>query len=147
MFAAMTAIMTWAHSNFKPDEVYLRVLNDNNKGIQFYKRSSFIEEKRIPLKKIVDGDVTKYVESEDRDVDSYFLRMTYAPPVLTNPQDIILTAGPLVSAFEHVYVADAARHGWNRQWNEYISKFESSFLSILGRNTLYQPPRVQGLYI
>src|SRR5205823_3600220 len=45
---------------------------------------------------------------------------------------MILTAGPSISAREASYALDAARHGWNDQWNKYLRRFEQSFAEYIG---------------
>jgi perosamine synthetase len=44
----------------------------------------------------------------------------------------ILTAGPSISPREVAYATDAARHGWNRRWSGYISRFEQEFAEYVG---------------
>lgn len=44
----------------------------------------------------------------------------------------ILTAGPFVDNKELEYVADAAKNGWNENWNKYLIKFEKEFAKYVG---------------
>jgi perosamine synthetase len=46
--------------------------------------------------------------------------------------ETILTAGPSISPREVAYATDAARHGWNRRWSGYISRFEQEFAEYVG---------------
>ncbi len=46
---------------------------------------------------------------------------------LNNPRKMILTAGPSITALEKKYVNDAVSNGWNRNWNNYLSKLEREF--------------------
>lgn len=39
----------------------------------------------------------------------------------------ILTAGPLVSNYEKLYVQDAVENGWNENWSKYLDLFENEF--------------------
>ena len=48
---------------------------------------------------------------------------------LNNPRKMILTAGPSITALEKKYVNDAVSNGWNRNWNNYLSKLEREFKS------------------
>jgi dTDP-4-amino-4,6-dideoxygalactose transaminase len=47
-------------------------------------------------------------------------------------EQMILTAGPSVSAREAVYALDAAKYGWNDQWSKYLKAFERSFADYIG---------------
>ena len=58
-----------------------------------------------------------------------FVRRTAMPEQWPS---LILTAGPLISARERVYTADAARDGWNGQWSKYLSRFEREFADYIG---------------
>ena len=40
---------------------------------------------------------------------------------------MILTAGPSITKKEISYVNDAVKNGWNKNWNNYLKKLESSF--------------------
>lgn len=44
----------------------------------------------------------------------------------------ILTAGPYVDDKEVEYVKDAAKNGWNENWNKYLVKFEEEFSKYIG---------------
>jgi len=46
--------------------------------------------------------------------------------------DLILTAGPSISAREAVYAFDAAKTGWNRKWSGYLNDFEAEFAKYVG---------------
>ncbi len=131
MSEAMSTLLNWAGDNFKPSRIYLRVFSDNDKAIRFYRALNFTDDREIPLRQVEEGDMTRFVETEEKP-DASFLRMVYHAPALTDPESVILTAGPLVSAYENVYVADAARHGWNTQWSKYLSRFQSEFAEYVG---------------
>ena len=45
---------------------------------------------------------------------------------------LILTAGPSISAKETYYAYDAAKTGWNSKWSGYLTRFEDSFKEFLG---------------
>lgn len=47
--------------------------------------------------------------------------------IVNKPKDIILTAGPLVSNYEKIYVQDAVENGWNNDWGKYLHEFETEF--------------------
>lgn len=82
MSKALRALINWAEEIFKPNVIFLRVLNDNNHAIEFYRNLSFKENKMIPLKKWVDCDCISYRPLDEDDTstpDKYFLRMNYSP--------------------------------------------------------------------
>ena len=58
--------------------------------------------------------------------------MRYAPQRTDIGAELILTAGPSISAREASYTLDAARRGWNNEWNKYIRRFESTFADYVG---------------
>ena len=60
------------------------------------------------------------------------LRMIYSPVRKVDGSEMILTAGPSISAREASYALDAARNGWNRQMDDYIKRFEASFAEYVG---------------
>ncbi len=47
------------------------------------------------------------------------------------PKKRILTAGPLVTNFEKLYVQDAVENGWNENSSKYIEEFENTFKNIV----------------
>ena len=52
--------------------------------------------------------------------------------------ELILTAGPSVSALESSYVFDAARYGWNSQWNKYLTQFEDDLRGAATQHTRWR---------
>ncbi len=52
----------------------------------------------------------------------------------TKPKNKILTAGPLVSNFEKLYVQDAVENGWNNEWGKYLDEFETEFKKFTETN-------------
>lgn len=59
-------------------------------------------------------------------------KMTHQRQNVKIGEDTILTAGPSISARETYYASQAAKYGWNRRWNEYLSSFEKSFAQYIG---------------
>lgn len=134
MHMAMEKLLDWAEEFIAPQQIYLRVLSDNHHAIRFYKKLGFTEEELIPLYKHQEGEAVFYrpEKNDKKTPDKHFLRMRYSPLALSHSKELILTAGPSISAREISYAADAARHGWNNQWNGYIKRFETSFSDYLG---------------
>ena len=111
---------------------YLRVMDDNQHAVNFYIANGFVEEYRIPLLKEVGDNSINYREARPGEVKSKdFIRMSYlmAKPV---GQEMILTAGPSISAREVVYSYDAAQNGWGREWSKYLNQFECAFSKYVG---------------
>jgi len=50
---------------------------------------------------------------------------------LIKKNEKILTAGPLVTNYEKIFVQDAAENGWNENSSKYIKNFESEFRSMI----------------
>lgn len=135
MSAGMRTLIRWTHENLGPNEYYLRVLDDNLHAIRFYERLGFIEDRRIPLRRFVEGSaefLRQLAEADMAEPDQFFVRMTYAPSKKFEAEEMVLTAGPSISAREASYALDAARFGWNGQWNKYIDRFETAFAEYVG---------------
>ena len=135
MTIAMQAALDWAEEMIGPRRIILRVFSDNPRAIAFYRNLGFQDGELLPLRKIEEGDSILFrpVAAEDKNPpDRHFMKMVYAPRRKLDESELILTAGPSISARETSYALDAARNGWNRQWNRYIEKFEKSFAEYLG---------------
>ena len=48
------------------------------------------------------------------------------------PEDLILTAGPMVSHYENIYSLDAVNNGWNKDWSKHLDSFEEKFSDFIG---------------
>jgi glycosyltransferase involved in cell wall biosynthesis/RimJ/RimL family protein N-acetyltransferase len=85
MTLAMQTLLQWAQETLRPKRIFLRVFNDNQHAITFYRRIGFVDEKLQPLKRIVSGELISYVSGEEQNqpADSYFLHMDY--PILLSP--------------------------------------------------------------
>lgn len=60
------------------EKIFLRVLSDNTKAIEFYEKIGFKEIQRVPLQKKVDGDTTTWIEvikSPYQKIEKYFVTM------------------------------------------------------------------------
>jgi perosamine synthetase len=131
MGAALTGLLEWAQDCFRPDRIHLRVFADNDHAIAFYGRHGFHETARTPLRREEDGDVVRYVPA-DGPADRWFVCMDWSPASTAETGETILTAGPSISPREVAYATDAARHGWNRRWSGYITRFEREFAEYVG---------------
>ncbi len=135
MSLAMRALLDWGQDMLGPAEIYLRVFSDNIHAIQFYERLGFKRERDIPLHKHVEGEVVRYTEQAPQNTqpaDKFFTRMVFHDPFTHDPNQMILTAGPSISARETSYAYDAARTGWNNNWSGYLKRFEKAFADYLG---------------
>lgn len=135
MQAAMKALLRWAQDVIGPRGIFLRVLDDNPHAVGFYRELGFVEESRQPLRRHVAGEAISFSPLEPGDTappDKQFIRMTYGPEEEAVGQQMILTAGPSISAREAFYAWDAAREGWNQRWSFYLGRFERAFADYLG---------------
>lgn len=137
MSHAVRTLADWTMEHLRPRRIHLRVFQDNTHAVEFYRRLGFVEEEQIPLRKHQAGERIEYRPLEENDMapaDRVFLRMVYRPaqPRDWEPSETILTAGPSISARETSYVLDAVRHGWNRQWNDYLQRFQAAFAEYTG---------------
>lgn len=137
MTKSMLKLIEWAGENLGPKSFYLRVFTDNEHAIRFYQRIGFVDDKLIPLRRWEENGNVFYrpvAEGDCHPADKYFLRMVYSPPQsqIEMSNRLILTAGPSISAREASYALDAARYGWNNEWNKYIRRFEQTFADYLG---------------
>jgi perosamine synthetase len=130
MSVALTTLIRWGHQVIGASHFFLRVFEDNSHAVKFYKKNGFIPDKKIPLKRTEMNGVISYVESTEGSHDKIFLRMLYQPHY--EPTDMILTAGPSISSREAFYAWDAARTGWNKRWDHYLTTFERSFAEYVG---------------
>lgn len=133
MASAVRTLIEWAEEMLHPAGIFLRVFEDNEHAVAFYRRLGFVDDGRTPMRSRREGesvfwDALPAGEKGER----YFLRMMYAPVRRFEGERLILTAGPSVSAREMSYTRDAARHGWNTQWNQYLTRFERAFAEYLG---------------
>ncbi len=135
MSSAMEALLNWVEETIGPRVIYLRVLKDNHHAIKFYHELGFKDDQLVPLRRHEEGERVEYrplAEDDYNEPDKYFLRMTYAANRTVDTSEMILTAGPSISAREVSYTLDAARHGWNHQWNRYIKEFDTAFGQYVG---------------
>src|SRR5262249_38416335 len=133
MTHAMMALLDWSEEKLGPREIYLRVFETNAHAIKFYEKLGFVRERLLPLTKHQDGANVSYkTAAGDVKADTHFVRMAYRPQRRWPGEKMILTAGPSISAREASYALDAARYGWNDQWNSYLRRFEQSFAEYVG---------------
>ena len=134
MSEAMRELIKWSQNTLWPEKIFLRVMHNNARAIHFYERLSFIEKTRLPLRKHQNGDVVQFLppaEGDSSKPDRFFVLMEHALPKYA-PESLILTAGPSISPREVNYATDAARSGWNNQWNKYLKEFEGAFGDYVG---------------
>lgn len=137
MTRAMEALLAWVEENIAPRTISLRVFADNQHAVAFYRRLGFVSDAQIPLRRRETADRVEYLPvSAAADAaarpDRYFLRMVHAPVRDDEPTEMILTAGPSISARETSYALDAARNGWNHNWSGYLRRFELGFADYVG---------------
>ncbi len=130
---AMVALMEWARKVINVDGFFLRVMDKNQHAIDFYKKNEFIEQKRLPLTKVVQGGSVNYVDTKPGEVpERHFIQMIWKPVREYVGKSLILTAGPSISSKEAVFAFDAASNGWNSNWSKYLTVFEKKFAEYVG---------------
>jgi len=128
---AIIALQNWGKNVLFADGFYLRVLASNTHAVNFYDKLGYVEVERDPLKMVVEEGIEKLVPSNANEGSDAFIRMV---PGVDNKagSQMILTAGPSIGLREQVYAGDAARKGWNSQWNKYLNSFEAEFAQYVG---------------
>jgi perosamine synthetase len=130
---AMVALMEWARKVINVDSIFLRVMDNNQHAIDFYKKNEFIEQKRLPLTKVIKGGSVNYVDAKPGEVpERHFIQMIWKPAREYVGKSLILTAGPSISSKEAVFAFDAASNGWNSNWSKYLTVFEKKFAEYVG---------------
>jgi perosamine synthetase len=130
MSTALDALIDWAEGMFCPEEIHLRVFDDNERAVGFYERLGFLRDGATPLRREErDGGVVAFVPGEP--ANRWFLRMTHAAD-RSGDRGLILTAGPSMSAREAGYALDAVRNGWNDRHSDYLNRFSQSFADYVG---------------
>jgi transketolase len=77
MTHALHALIEWTFMYLPLKTLYLEVFADNTRAIKLYRRTGFKNVKKIPLKKIIEPNATKFIEivNSKEDADRYFLMM------------------------------------------------------------------------
>jgi RimJ/RimL family protein N-acetyltransferase len=65
MSFALQALVNWIFTVLGVNLVYLRVFSDNQRALNFYTRNGFEIVSRVPLRRVEDGDVIRWVETEE----------------------------------------------------------------------------------
>lgn len=80
MSFALKSLINWSAKKLKPKHLYLRVLDDNKRAIDFYRRNGFKDLYKIPLKKHEKPGMVSWEEERGlKKAEKYFLKMTYIP--------------------------------------------------------------------
>ena len=137
MTAALETMLAWAHRTLWPESFALRVLEGNGHAVAFYRKRGFVECQRTPLRSEVHGDRTTLVPQNAADpqppVDVLLtMARSVESPESRPGSELILTAGPSISAREIAYATDAVRTGWNSQWGHYLEAFGRAFAGYVG---------------
>lgn len=134
MSKALIALMGWGRHVLLAEGFYLRVLADNAHAIAFYEKLGFREKERIPLYWIEKNGERLLVgegEPSGREPDNHYVRMVHHEPKVDG-SELILTAGPSISAREVSHADDAVRYGWNRRWSGYLDRLEEYMAEFVG---------------
>lgn len=127
---AIHSLLEWARTTFNVETFNLSVRNDDENALKFFKESGFRDVKE----KAVENEAT--CDSFTNMVNMDSTNNSYSELIYENTKEIgesmILTAGPSISEREVFYAYDAAKNGWNSQWNKYLTKFENTFAEFVG---------------
>ena len=105
-------LINWANQTFYVNKFTLKVMHNNSRAINFYKKNNF-----------------KTIKSNYTKIDSHYKLMIFKE--IENQKKLILTAGPSISQKEICYVNDAVTTGWNNKANYYVKKLEKNFADYL----------------
>jgi RimJ/RimL family protein N-acetyltransferase len=78
MQCGLRTLLDWTFSRLDLNAVYLRVFSDNERALRLYDRCGFVETMRMPLTRLEEGDVVRWVEvdgSYREPVQRYFVTM------------------------------------------------------------------------
>ncbi len=78
MTLALNTLIGWSFGELGLERLILRVFIDNERAIALYERCGFTRVRQIPLRKVVDGEVTRYEEipeGQELPADRTFLLM------------------------------------------------------------------------
>ena len=139
--------------NFIDDSVNNGYINNEDQLIFIYKNNSITGEFLIELshkneslkiskqkfnKDLEENEFKKTVDCLISWCESVLLAkkiettFNYITNTYEGPEDLILTAGPLITHYENIYTMDAVNNGWNQQWSKYLDKFENDFSTYIG---------------
>lgn len=79
MTPSLKVLIDWAFSVLKVKSLYLKTYLDNERAIDLYERCGFKIVKKIPLKKIVEGSMTRWEEYPKlkKNIERYHVQMQY----------------------------------------------------------------------
>lgn len=105
-------LINWANQTFYVNSFYLKVMQNNVRAINFYKKNNF---------KLFGDKINKKNDPYQLMIFKEFI----------DKKKFILTAGPSISQKEVYYVNDAVSTGWNNNANYYVKKLEKKFAEYL----------------
>lgn len=127
---AMLQIEQVAIAEFGTKQLVLKVLGQNSHAIKFYENLGYTVVGKIGMK--WEGEPDSQILVESAAPDEYLHTMAKVVGSQSETPEMILTAGPSISAMEIAYVNDAVTHGWNSKHSDYIKGFENKFAELLG---------------
>lgn len=127
---AMAQLERIAVSEFGTKALVLKVLGQNSHAVRFYENIGYTMVSQVGMKWQSNSDSQILVESTTP--DEYLHKMTKIVGNRSESPEMILTAGPSISAMEIAYVNDAVSYGWNNKHSDYIKGFENKFAELLG---------------
>ena len=131
--AAVLTLASWVNEFVGIDSLELRVLESNQKAVNFYKNLKFEVSRRqgLKLEKASDGAILVEVGTKESSNDAWLV-MKVDLNSLQEPDDYVLTAGPSIGPFEISIVSESVRNGWNHHHSDYLSEFTKEFAKYVG---------------
>lgn len=131
MSEALGAIENIIEHEFSMTSVNLRVLESNNRAVQFYLRNGYSVTKKEHLKWVHNPKGSILMPGDPAE-DSFLSMEKILQPSSAELPNPILTAGPSITPREVSYVTDAVSRGWNHNHSDYINQFEKYFAEFVG---------------
>ena len=131
MSEALKAIENIIEHEFSMTFVKLRVLESNNRAVQFYLSNGYSVTNKEQLKWVHDSKGSILVPGDPAE-DSFLSMEKILQPSTAELPNPILTAGPSITPREISYVTDAVSRGWNHNHSDYLNQFEKEFAEFVG---------------
>ncbi|MBI4839069.1 MAG: GNAT family N-acetyltransferase, partial [Nitrospirae bacterium] len=78
MTHACNTLLNWAFETLDIETAYLRVVSNNERAVKLYNRLGFKEIQRVPLMKVDEGEITRWIEVISQpynEIERYFITM------------------------------------------------------------------------
>ena len=107
-------LLNYYRKIFYLNKFFISIKKDDTKLKNFFIRVGFL--KYLKETQYLENDFNYYWEEINKSIG----------------KKVILTAGPSISSSEAFKTYDAAKRGWNNEWNKYINELENNFAKYIG---------------